>query len=292
MSRFEEAQAQIDGDSWLDKLARASLTAADTKFGSRRKPAFLAVDVNRDIDADVLSAVARHMQNAVARMGKHLHDPLSQANIVQESDKDRARLYPRRQIGRRIEFGVENLDIANPQLFVSHTETPAERAAIELVNILPESADPEAVAPLAAHDRALLNVVKDVVEAVQAAAAVDLTVSTSSGALTGGVMTRDQAATINTDLLDGKYERDVIPVEGRLDGMRTRRRIFYLEAQGRDYEGVYDPELSDAVIRHVDKPVQAQIERVRLVRNTGKPGRWAYRLLALTDRPTEPGLFE
>jgi hypothetical protein len=36
VSRFSEARDQITGNSWLDDLARASLSAADAKFSPRQ----------------------------------------------------------------------------------------------------------------------------------------------------------------------------------------------------------------------------------------------------------------
>lgn len=290
MSRFSAARDDITGDTWLDRLARASLDAANAKFAGASRPSFLAVEVSRDIDATVMSVISKQMQDAVARMGKHLVDPHAEVNVIREADRERARLYPRRQIGRRLEFGFDNLDVA-PGLFAADAQSTAELAAVELVNVLPESASAE-VEGMAAHERALLNAVKDVIRAVEDTAGVGLTVSTSGGVESAGVLTRDQAATIGAELLDGEYERQTMEVDGRLDGMRTRRRIFYLETEQRDFEGVYDPELAESVIRHVNKPVHARIEMVRLIRKAGTPGRWAYRLLSLTDRVQPPGLFD
>lgn len=292
MTRFEELQRSIHGTSWLDNAARASLSAASAKFENRRPP-ILAVDVNAELDATTLSVISRQMQSAVARMSRHILHPDSEASRIYDDDRDRARLFPRRQIGRRIEFGFENLDIVEPSLFFTDTASVAEIAATELVSLLPSAPhDSAAIESMPAHDRALLNVIRDVVTAVEETAGVGLTVSSASGEQTVGVLTRDQAYTIGADLRESTQERRVVTVVGRLDGVRTRRRLFYLETEGRDYEGVYDPDLAGSVKRHLDLPVQARIEMVRSVRKAGAAGRWSYRLLSLDDRPLGTGLFD
>lgn len=291
MSNFEQARADIDGTSWLDDLARASLTAAAAKFENRH-PATLAVDINANIDAGILAAVSQGMQDAVARMSRHITHPDSDANRIMEDDRSRARLFPRRQIGRRIEFGFEDLDVAEPGLFAAEAASAAELAVRELIEILPESnEDLASIEAMPARDRAILNVVQDIVKTVEQTAGVGLTLSSTTGGRAIGVMTKDQAFTISSELLESEQERQIVTVDGRLDGLRTRRRLFYLETEGRDFEGVYDPELAAAVKRHVDTPVRARIEMVRSIKRTGSPGRWSYRLLALTDRPQGDHLF-
>ncbi|GAA4756352.1 hypothetical protein [Gordonia alkaliphila] len=292
MSRFEDLRHEIQGTSWLDDAARASLSAAAAKFDHRRY-AVLAVDVNGDLDAKALATIASGVQDAVARMGQHIARPSSDANRLEVDDRNRARLYPLRQIGRRLEFGFEDLDI--PPLFTANVESYAERAAAELIALLPESdSDDVAVAAIPAHARAVRNVVNDLVKTVEASAGVGLTLSSSEGDQSVGVMTKDQAFQIGADLRESKIERQIDnDVEGRLDGVRTRRRIFFLElADGSTREGGYDPELAETVKQHLDRPVLAKIERVRRIQRAGQPGHWSYRLLALKDAPQpEDDLF-
>jgi hypothetical protein len=61
VSRFSEARDQITGNSWLDDLARASLSAADAKFTPRQDTSArrLRVYIERR-DAWVGVYVARH----------------------------------------------------------------------------------------------------------------------------------------------------------------------------------------------------------------------------------------
>ncbi|MFT8181032.1 hypothetical protein ACLXNF_25945 [Mycobacteroides chelonae] len=285
MSHFEQMYREITGDSWLDNLARASIVAAAARFDGVRPP-HLAVDVNTELDAQAFAIIASSVQDAVARVGRHLSNPSSNADSVLRTDRERARLFPRRQMGRRIEFAFENPDIAEPPLFGERTISYAERAALELADLLPENAeDVDSVMAIPARERANLNAIKDLVTAVQGTAGISLHV-VSRNQERHSVLTADQARTINEDLSGAETESHIINVPGRLDGVRTRRRVFYFEAENHTYEGGFEQELATTVKAFLDEPAVATLRRVRLRRKTGSAGRWAYNLLALR-RPDE-----
>jgi hypothetical protein len=50
MSSFREARDGITGDSWLDELARTSLSAANAKFGGPSEPAYIRLICNCEHD--------------------------------------------------------------------------------------------------------------------------------------------------------------------------------------------------------------------------------------------------
>ncbi|WP_156042398.1 hypothetical protein [Rhodococcus sp. UNC363MFTsu5.1] len=286
---------QIAGDTWLDNLARASLSAADVKFGDGGRVPILAVDFSEDIDASALAVVSSSVQNAVARMSKYLANSSSAATQLRETDRYLARLFPRRQFGRRIEFGFESPSEVDSQLFYAHSvETMAEKAARELIEVLPVSADDqEAVSATFARDRAPLNAVRDIALAVEQTAGIGMSLTTHLGDQYGSIVTLDQARRISEGLKEGvEMERESIEVTGRIDGMRTRRRIFYLESNTRAYEGAFENDLVDAVKAHIDRPVIAVLERVRPLKKAGPRGRWSYRLVALGDAPQDVSLFD
>lgn len=79
----------------------------------------------------------------------------------------------------------------------------------------------------------------------------------------------------------GEIERERLEVEGRLDGVRTRRRLFYFDGARETYEGGFEEDLAETVKQFIDKPAVATLERVRKRRKTGVVGRWSYRLLYL-----------
>lgn len=288
MSKFMDARHQIDGDTWLDNLARASLTAADRRFGDGGRQAFLAVDLDRDINADDLSIISRGLQNAVARIGKYITNPTSEAVQLRESDREFARLYPRGQFGRRLEFVFDSPGNSETHLLhLSAVETAAERAVTELIEMLPGSKDsPHFSSTILARDRAARNAVQDIASAVQETSGISMKITTHVGDNFQSIVTPDQASEISKELKNSsEVERDTITVDGRIDGMRTRRRIFYLETQTTDYEGAFDADLVDVVKHYIDRPVTAIIERVRPLKKTGPRGRWSYRLIGIKNAP-------
>lgn len=289
MSRFDDMRRRITGDSWLDNLARASLMAAAAKFDGARTP-HLAVDVGAEIDAEAFATIASSVQDAVARVGRHQTNPSADADRILSADRDRARLFVRRQIGRRVEFSFENPNVADPVLFGDHpVAAQAERAALELAELLPESAtDEDSVLAMPARDRASLNAIKDIVSAVRATGAFSMHVITRDEERQS-VLTVDQAQTIAENLSEEEIETKTVPIEGRLDGMRTRRRVFYFEAtDGRTYEGGFEQDLADTVKRFIDEPAIATIRQVRFKKKVGIAGRWSYRLLELRPLPPPP----
>ncbi|MDT5330859.1 MAG: hypothetical protein QOF31_2156 [Mycobacterium sp.] len=140
MSGFADARRDITGNSWLDDVARASLAAAEAKFEGVTAP-FLAVDVDADLDALALSTIAKSVQFAVARVGNHLANPTAEANRVHAPDLERVRLFVRRNLSRRIEFAFEDPNRPELVMFGEHPgDLFAERAAVELAELLPETA--------------------------------------------------------------------------------------------------------------------------------------------------------
>jgi hypothetical protein len=95
------------------------------------------------------------------------------------------------------------------------------------------------------------------------------------------------ARELSDTLVAGNLDRERVEVAGRLDGLRTRRRVFFFEGPNIEYEGGFEQDLADTVKAFIDKPAMAILERVRHRRVTGIAGRWSYRLLHLR-RPGEP----
>lgn len=292
MSRFRDARSEITGTSWLDDLARASLLAAEAKFDGRG-PSYLAVDVDTDLDASSLATITRSVQSAVARVGSHIANPKAEANQVRAIDLERTRLFVRRNAARRIEFSFAHPNRPQPVMFGDHPQDEFTAiAAMELAELLPESArDSESVQAVPARDRASLNAIRDLVTAVQKTSSMSLHVIVV-GNERNSVLTADQATMLADTLLVSDIQRERIEVSGRLDGVRTRRRVFFFEAPGHEYEGGFEQDLAETVKSFIDEPAIAILERVRRRPVTGIAGRWSYRLLHLRPPGTPPPELE
>lgn len=296
--RYSDMRGRITGDTWLDELARASVDALSTRRRRIIAPdPFLVVNIGVDLDATTLTTVTKNVQNAVARVGHLIVDQRTDADRVLSSDLTRTPLFPLYNQHRRIIFGFTAPPSEDPTaLFPTEPGhvTIAERAAAELLQVLPSNADDfEALETILGRARATRNAVRDL--ATTASATMGMNLLVHGREELRSTLTQVQASTLAVDLAEEtEYETEQFSVQGKLDGARMRRRIFYFEGRNQDYQGGYDPDLAATVRNFIDLPARAGMERIRRKKLTGTPGRWTYRLLSLSEpgaTPSDPGLF-
>jgi hypothetical protein len=93
------------------------------------------------------------------------------------------------------------------------------------------------------------------------------------------------------ELLDKvKAERSEVPVNGVLDGMRTRRLLFYInedtEDGGREFEGSVTPDQLPALQVAMGERIQALLRKVVFVEANGQRSRATYSLISLQLDPS------
>jgi hypothetical protein len=233
---FLDALSDITGDSWLDELARASLAAADAKFSPDHvPPPVLRVVLAglRDVEARDSYLVTKAVQDATAKLGHILRNPRSETSAAHAADRAKALLIQRGQAGNILIFGFPAIadEPTASNLPVNALETLGVRAARELVTVLPSSADDDAALDAVLAQRLTVrNAVNDIVNAVpRKASGLGLQLTPSSGEAVASVLSADQANVLKDSLKETRVDRRVVTVSGRLDGIRTKRRIFYLE---------------------------------------------------------------
>jgi hypothetical protein len=287
---FREAREEITGDTWLDDLARASLSAAEAKF-SRREPPILRVVLSgtRTIDAHDSSLLTKAIQDATAKFGHIIRDPKTERSAAYPSDRARARLIQRGQAGNMIIFGFPDpeVDGAGDSLAIA-AETLAERAARELVTVLPRSVDDDAsLDAVLAQRQTVRNAVNDIARAVpRRADGLGFRMVPVSGETIDSVLSVAQADVLKSSLEETRVDRRTITIRGRLDGVRTKRRIFYLEPEsGPEIHGAVDLELLGAVRDNLDRQIIATLEEERIRTLTGRRNQPLYRLVRIESAP-------
>jgi hypothetical protein len=96
-------------------------------------------------------------------------------------------------------------------------------------------------------------------------------------------MTTEQARILHGSLRESREAVGYETVSGRLDGVRTRRRIFYLEREGGGtIQGAVAPDLLDEIKENLDRPVTARLRVVRTTTIDGRRGRPVHELLEIT----------
>jgi hypothetical protein len=288
---FSEARREITGDSWLDKLARGSLSAAEAKFSGREVPLLRVVLSGlRVMDAYDSYHVTKAVQDATAKLGHIIREPTEERSAAYPSDRARARLIQRGQTGNVIIFGFPEAGIEQAQEgnFDITTETLAERAARELVNVLPRSADDDAsLDAVLAQRPTVRNAVNDIAQAVPLRAdGLGFRMTLVSGEAIDSVLSAEQAGVLKSSLDESRVDRHTITMIGRLDGVRTKRRIFYLEPQsGAEIHGAVDLELMEAVRANLDRQIIATLEEERIRTLAGRRNQPLYRLIRIESAP-------
>lgn len=99
------------------------------------------------------------------------------------------------------------------------------------------------------------------------------------------VLTQEQSRKIRTALSEKYEERGFDHMSGYLDGMRTKRRRFYLELpDGREREGSVEPAIVDKLQKYVGENVIATVEVTTIVTESGSRSQERYNLVGVRRR--------
>lgn len=289
MTEFRRTAEEIPGGTWLDDLARASAMAAHAKFERTSRSPLLEVSMlgPTDLDAYTFSDISRALQDATAKIGHIIRNPQGEITYVQPADRDKAPLLQRGQAGNAIFFGFPE-PAGDDALIRDGLETLSERAVKELCDFLPANgSDDGALDAVLLQRDTVRNAVSDIVNAVVKNTGIGLHLTPTSGDEVSRSMTLDQAKMLQGSLRESREAVGYETVSGRLDGVRTRRRIFYLEREsGGTIQGAVAPDLLDQIKENLDRPVTARLRVVRTTTIDGRRGRPVHELLEITPEVT------
>ena len=274
-----------DDDSRLSRLRRSSLTAYRQKFSLPATQ--LRVDITGELTATVVSQVTSALQHATALAAKAILDPKNAAITVQSSLLERAPLLPIGQSRGTLYFELPQQVVPTNAIEQTPVAGLTENAVRELIEILPETADDErTLQSLPSRRPQYRSAVKKLAEALGDAASMSLSMRPTGGtAPETSVLTVEQAREVPTLLSGTQDKRDMLTVYGILDGMRTRRRLFYIEERGttQEFSGAIDEEQMDIVMGLVGQQVVARIERLVLLRADGSKSHPSYALKSIAS---------
>lgn len=286
---FRRIAEDIPGGTWLDDLARASAMAAHAKFERTAASPLLKVSMlgPTHLDAYTFSDISRALQDATAKIGHIIRNPQGEITYVQPTDRDKAPLLQRGQAGNTIFFGFPE-PAPDDALIHDGIETLSERAVKELCDFLPANGSDEGALDAVLLQRdTVRNAVSDIVNAVVKNTGIGLELTPTSGEELTRSMTLDQAKVLHGSLRESREAVGYETVTGRLDGVRTRRRIFYLEREsGGTIQGAVSPDLLGQIKENLDRPVTARLRVVRTTTIDGRRGRPVHELLAITPEVT------
>lgn len=272
-----------DDDSRLSRLRRSSLIAYRQKFALPITQ--LRVDITGKLTASVVSQVTSALQHATALAAKAILDPKNAAITVQGSLLERAPLLPIGQSRGTLYFELPQQAVPTDTIEQTPIAGLTESAVRELIEILPETANDErTLQSLPSRRPQYRSAVKRLAEALDGTASLSLSMQPTGGAAPEtSVLTAEQALEVPTLLSGTQDKRDVLTVYGILDGMRTRRRLFYIEERGtaQEFGGAIDEDQMDAVMSLVGQQVVSRIERLILLRADGSKSHPSYALKSI-----------
>ncbi|QDE35569.1 hypothetical protein FIV50_12700 [Microbacterium foliorum] len=277
-----------DDDSRLSRLRRSSLVAYRQKFSLPATQ--LRVDITGTLTATVVSQVTAALQHATALAAKAILDPKNAAITVQGSLLERAPLLPIGQSRGTLYFELPRQTVPTDAVEQTPVAGLTENAVRELIEILPETAsDERTLQSLPSRRPQYRSAVKKLAEALDGAASMSLSMQPTGGiAPETSVLTSEQALEVPALLSGTQDKRDMLTVYGILDGMRTRRRLFYIEERGttQEFSGAIDEDQMDTVMNLVGQQVVARIERLVLLRADGSKSHPSYALKSIAPDPS------
>lgn len=279
----------IGSETRVDRYRRNSLHVLRDRFSPSATQ--LRVDIDGAITATVIANVTAALQRATALAAKAILDPKNFAVTVQAGLVDRAPLVPVAQSRGTLYFGFPETGVDIRALERTPTAHLAESAVRELLDILPEDAGDEvALRALPQRRPQYRSAVKVLAEALGDDTSMSLSMRpTGTDEVEHSVLTADQAREVPQVLSGVEEKRDILTVHGIMDGMRTRRRLFYVEERdsGDEYYGAIE---NDAQLQHVvelvGQPVVARISKVVRLRADGSRSHPSYSLLSVTPDTT------
>jgi hypothetical protein len=290
----ELRQAALDEEHRLpvaSMLSSAGIKASWAKLtaGEEVEEVVLTVsmDGSADVSATVAAKVSEAVQRATALLVRQMRDPSREVRQLYRGDLDKAELIQRGQAGGSLIFEVKRQRSVTGQLAVQDQATQTERALHELVEVLPESEQDDSSLDAILGQRVPVRLaVAEIVSAATRSKGLHLTLRMPGSNAVSSVLSRAQAEVLHNSLDELTVHRTRRTLVGRLDGLRTRRRLFYLETDdGREITGGIEEDQVPAVQAALNQRVIATLQVTENRAVSGRRGREHFLLTSLEVQP-------
>ena len=269
------------------QLALGSAIAAESKFFPSRQTRLRVVldSAGLPISSSSSAKLTQAISDTTAMMGAYRASAKSQnlPTRMHGSYKDRYSLVSAGAVGSVIEFGFRQFNDdaklkSTLPIDVSSIETITEAAVRDLVELLPMTGSDDAaldsVLSLPVTQRVGIGYLVNAVRDTSLGVSLDLTDG-------HGQLSTAQATVLSGALTEQRTSTRRITLEGILDGLRTRRRIFYIDGPDRTYQGSVDEDVLFQLPRFMGQIVNATMEETVVRQASGRSGRPTYRLTAI-----------
>ena len=291
--QLREEIARIAAETHQDRLAEVASDGLVMAF-DKVVPRVMAIRGAASIALSVQPGIGRltsrqsaqtqeRFARAVASIGHEISRPREPTTRLTQADYARAPIFTTTTPAGLLVFTPAR----GALVAEDETESLSERAMSRLADLLPARDQDDLL-----QERLLslrvpsARAVHEVAMVAKSVGGLELSlVTTDDETHVTSVVTYDQADWIE-DFLDDQSESVVRQrVKGRLDGMRYKRRMFYLEADGgAEFSGTIDESLVDRVSHLVNEPVNAVLEKVTRTSRAGIEQRPTYRLVGVSEQ--------
>lgn len=300
---FERALQGESGSDPFSQLVRESLKASAQQFSAldlQLTPAATALSFRLSdslapgklIGAADAGDMLQRLQKAVARIARARRLRLPDVAKLVPADIEYARLdVAVSRPGSLIVGLTPHLDLGEADQIPTVGMTWAEIGAVELIRALPEHADDDqSLDSLLDASPVVRRAVADLITK-RSNVEIDLsfTLARQSGEeVVGAILTSRQSRLLAERLNVVREEREVIRLVGLLDGVRTRRQIFYFEPRGSsEIHGFVDESLVGEVKRHLGLQVELALETFILRSPSGRRSQRRYRLIEVAGHSSQ-----
>lgn len=228
--------------------------------------------------------VVDRFSRAVASLAAEISAPSTSGGRLSQSDYAKAPLYVAGAAGSTITLSPQSGDVYRDGTIL---ESLASQALVRLVNLLPESTQDDNLAIRVLASR--VPTARAIDQVAQVARRLDgIAVHLTGGRSDAHAVLDDEQARMVTELLkDTTTQVQRQRVSGRLDGMRFKRREFFLEVgDDHDIVGTVDEDLVARIPPLLDQRVIATLEQVVRTTAAGVRRRPAYRLIDIQPEAT------
>jgi hypothetical protein len=267
------------------RLALGSALAAEAKFFAPKRDTRLRMVIDSaglPFSSQNSARLTQAISDTTAMLGAYRASAQSSElpTRMHRTYREQYSLVAVGSVGGVIEFGFREFGADDtPSLIdVAHIETITETAVRDLVELLPLSASDDAaldsVLSLPVTQRVgidyLVKAVRDT--------ALGISLDMQDG---HGEMSTAQATVLSDALTEQRTNARTLQFEGVLDGLRTRRRIFYLDGPDRAYQGSVDEKVLLELPRFMGQIVEVTMVETTVMQASGRSGRPTYRLTAI-----------
>lgn len=273
-------------DSIESMLVQGSLMAAEEKFFSPRLSR-LAVDIEGPpVDAYTSSRVSLAVMETTAHFLRAIGstDPEKEMRISRRN-RESLGFVNLGSVGNTIYLGLPQSGGDETDSLISRNDMPTltESSVKSLAEVLPEDDQDDAALDAALGLHTVQRVgLKSLSETLtDLSRSIELTLRINAGEEVRGQLSTEQAQVLKSSLEETDLKKWDMTIEGHLDGMRTRRRKFFLDTPSSTISGAVEESLLPILPQFIGKQVRAKVVVQQPRKKSGQHGRKAYRLIAI-----------